>query len=384
MAINRSERSRFAVALYGLINGHLSDDAFESLVGDYPRSRSEYESQSWKVYFLGEKGFLFEDSFVQYLFVLILDLLVDDFRTIYFCGKDEMCPHWRSLFERAILFLETDLEFYWTPDQSKFVWRSTSDCVDSHRVSKGAVNRLGEEYWPFKSRTDLEIAQEARNASLDKGSAYTSGNVVNDTWRTISIVRRERDQFAILFYGLINGYLSDDAYVLLVCNYPRSPSELQSAQREESLPRGRGKDFKDSFVNCLWGLTLEWLVEDSRTVFYKGKEEIRPDWRCLFERAVLYLEVDLQFEWTPDESQRIWKNTSDCVGSISSNLGILGRWLPFLKTSKRSESLANLQSDVGIADAKYWPFKSNAEIEGASKDRLATAERLREIRKRNS
>ena len=109
----------------------------------------------------------------------------------------------------------------------------------------------------------------------------------------------------------------------------------------DGFPRSKSDPALRSVWNNLW-----YYYSDVREHTLTGKHALTPEARMLYERSLLFLESDLEFQWPPTE--------------LKLRYGLL-RLLGFGKTMKQRE-----EKEMSVGDKEFWPFLKKADYEGAA------------------
>ncbi len=133
------------------------------------------------------------------------------------------------------------------------------------------------------------------------------------------IDRQARDTAANVLQAFMDGTISNYKY-------------------EDGFPRSKGDPALHAIHVELW-----FYYSDIRQHKLIGKNALSPEARALYERSVLFLKSDLEFQWPPSQ--------------LKLRYGLL-RLLGLGRSMKRRE-----ERKAGVGEKQYWPFLKKDDYE---------------------
>jgi hypothetical protein len=104
------------------------------------------------------------------------------------------------------------------------------------------------------------------------------------------------------------------------------------------------KSEADAALRNIW-VNLWFTYSDVREHTLEGKHALTPEARAVYERCLLFLKNDLEFEWPPSE--------------FKLRYGLL-RLLGFGRALKQKE-----EADMSVGEKDFWPFLKKVDYERA-------------------
>jgi hypothetical protein len=116
---------------------------------------------------------------------------------------------------------------------------------------------------------------------------------------------------------------------------------ISNREFERRFTRSAGDPALWAIYDALW-----YCYSDVRKHTLTGKHALNDDWRAIFERCLLFLRSDLEFQWAPPKYS-LWYGFLRLLG--------FGRIVEQRETEARS-----------IGDVEVWPFLKKAEYDEAA------------------
>jgi hypothetical protein len=114
---------------------------------------------------------------------------------------------------------------------------------------------------------------------------------------------------------------------------------ISNYKYEDGFPRSES----DPALRNIW-VNLWFGYSDVREHTLNGKHALTPENRAVYERCLLFLKSNLEFQWPPTE--------------FKMRYGLL-RLLGFGRTLKQKED-----SEMRVGEKGFWPFLTRADYEG--------------------